>query len=120
MLFRSNFKEVIEVRKLPVDRIVREVLNNPRLLDGKRQSEDGLVKYCSIRVGFTIGKKTIRQVIKRMAETNILKSSITLSGNHQRMYHINEILCPTLNTDVDSRSQLITTILTRINFAPPI
>jgi len=116
----TNFKEVIEARKLPVDRIRREVLNNPRLLDGKRQSEDALIKYCSIRVGFTIGKKTIRQVIKRMAEENLLNSSITLRGKLQRMYYINETLCPTLNTDVDSRSQLITTILTRVNFAPPI
>jgi len=110
----NNYEEALEAYNLPIDRVGYDLLTQPYLLDGKRLAEDVIVTHCFTRVKGRISKKTIRQVIIRLTEGNILKSMMsTGTGPLHRMYFINEIALARLQ-DTESRKDLILSLLSSL------
>ncbi len=106
----NNYQEAIESYNLPIERVGTEILSQPTLGRGQKCSEDTLVNYCFQRTSSRINKKTIRKVIARMAETNILKSSMSTIGELHRMYQINENILSQLS-DEATRKDTISSLL---------
>jgi hypothetical protein len=109
----NNYQEAIESYNLPIERIGSEILNQNSLLARKKYSEDALVNYCFQKTMSRINKKTIRKVIVRMTETNILKSSMSTIGELHRMYQINENVLSQLS-DESTRKDIIFSLLSLV------
>ena len=110
----TNYDEAIEAYNLPIDRIGYDILTNAYLAKGKHLAEDALITYCFSKVKGRIARKTIRQVILRMAEGNILKSAMsTGTGPLHRMYHINEVALAQFEAS-EARKDLILSLLSSL------
>jgi hypothetical protein len=100
----NNYQEAIESYNLPIERVGTVILMQPALrINGSRLSEDALIRFCFARTTGRISKKTIRKVIIRMTETNILKSSMSTIGDLHRMYQINENVLSQLSDDANRK-----------------
>ena len=104
--YMTNYEDVVETYNLPIEKVGFLILTHPNLIQGRRLSETALINVLLELTRHHIGKKTLQKVIMKMLEANLLKSSLSSSGELHRMYHINEVFLASLS-DEKTRDELI-------------
>ena len=138
--YMNNYEDAVEAYNLPMERVGQEILLQPYLFKGNRLSETALIKYLQSRTQNRIPRKTIKRVVLRLAEENILKSSMSTfkemctinragdlsqsematvddgksSQGLHRMYYINQELLSQLTlSDDNARKEIVQSLLTK-------
>ena len=138
--YMNNYEDAVEAYNLPMERVGQEILLQPYLFKGNRLSETALIKYLQGRTQNRIPRKTIKRVVLRLAEENILKSSMSTfkemctinragdlsqsematvddgksSQGLHRMYYINQELLSQLTlSDDNARKEIVQSLLTK-------
>ena len=110
--YMNKYEAEVESFNLPIEKVGYIILTHPGLVEGKRMKEAALVKYVAIRAT-TITRSTIKKVIQRMVEGNLLKSSISKTKELRRMYCIRESVLATL-MEGRTRPENIATLLSAL------